>query len=128
MYKYLNQSIAAFVFVAAALLLSGQVFADHGRRPNPVIAKTIYKEIYRPISNHRIKHNKWRHNRQYRDDHRHWHGHNPSYRKQHQAHRFENRGYKPKHFYRKQHQAHRFEKRGYKPKHFYRRSPYRNYR
>ncbi len=103
MFKHLNQSITAFVFVMAALLLSGQAFADHGRRSSPVIVKTIYQEIYRPVINYRIKHDEWRHKRRYRDDRRQWHDHNPSYRQRRQAHRFENRDYKPKHFYRRPH-------------------------
>ena len=109
MYKHLNQLIAALVFVATALLLSGQAFADHGRRPSSVIAKTIYKEIYRPIINHRIKHNDWRHHRSYRGDHRggnrhrygrgHGHGYGHD-RQQRYVHWLDYRHHVPKHFHR----------------------------
>ena len=97
MCKQVKYLVVAFSFVVAALLLSGQAYADHGRRSSSKIAKTIYQEIYHPVISHRIRHNDWRHHRPYRGGDRHGRGHG---RRHHYAHWLDYRHHIPKNFHR----------------------------
>ncbi|GEM_PF-5733952 len=98
MRKQLILSAKTLAFVATFFLLSGQALADHERRSNPVIVKTIYKEIYRPVINHRVKHGVWRQDKRDRDNYRQVHQHNRSSSRQAGAFRLEKKRRFPKHF------------------------------